>query len=293
VTSDSGAGLEAFLAAPVERVVKLAPATLIYSVSGTRRSAALAGVSASGHDYMHWSRQQMLACLDLIFRHGVQHILMPVITPSQFSEATPSYREHLWQWLDQGLAGSEALADYQRFGWRVHFPFGDKLTRLRQVSERLKVTRQQPGNCSLWIFIVPEHNLLWEWALTALRQIPVKTAADAIRLIYGEEIPPATLYLDFGKPVVSPDLLPPFLFGVLNCYWSQRPGYSLNQRQLRTILYDYAYVRTTWQEDKTGRAEQALAHRDAWERGPTVGLGVPLGPFWYPAPIRPMPGESS
>ncbi|HXF63764.1 MAG TPA: hypothetical protein VNK95_19220 [Caldilineaceae bacterium] len=58
---------------------------------------------------------------------------------------------------------------------------------------------------------------------------------------------------------------------------------------MRTILYDYAYVRPTWQADKTGRAEQALKYRQAWEDPPVVGLGVRLGPFWYPAPIPPVP----
>jgi len=72
----------------------------------------------------------------------------------------------------------------------------------------------------------------------------------------------------------------------LQCYWSQRPGFRLDERQLRRILYDYAYTRRTWREDKTGRAEKALAHRSVWERGPTIGLGVRLGPFWYPAPIK-------
>jgi len=37
--------------APVEEVAKIAPTTIIYSPSGTRRSAALAGVSTLGHDY--------------------------------------------------------------------------------------------------------------------------------------------------------------------------------------------------------------------------------------------------
>jgi hypothetical protein len=60
----------------------------------------------------------------------------------------------------------------------------------------------------------------------------------------------------------------------------------LDQRQLRAILYDYAYLRKTWKKDKSGRAEQALVERDLWERGNVLGLGIRKGPFWYPAPFE-------
>jgi hypothetical protein len=76
--------------------------------------------------------------------------------------------------------------------------------------------------------------------------------------------------------------VPTAVIGVLHCYWSQQPGYSLDQEQLRTILYDFAYVRPTWQVDKTGRAEQVLAQRKLWEQRRIIGLGKRVGPFWYP-----------
>ena len=81
-------------------------------------------------------------------------------------------------------------------------------------------------------------------------------------------------------------IIPPLLVGQLQCYWSQQPGYTLTEVQLRTILYDYAYLRTTWQEEKLERAKTALDHRQAWEEGPTLGLGMRLGSFWYPAPMQ-------
>jgi hypothetical protein len=55
--------------------------------------------------------------------------------------------------------------------------------------------------------------------------------------------------------------------------------------QLRTIFYDYAYLRPTWQEEKIERAKAASTHQKAWENGPILGLGMRLGPFWHPAPM--------
>lgn len=275
--------LEAFLSAPLADVAAVAPASMIYSVSGTRRGAALAGEQGQGREYMEWSRQRMMECLDLIFAHGVQHVIMPVITPSQFKEATPSYREHLWAWLDHGLSGPQALADYAARGWRVRLPFYDALTRLRQAGARLARETAADSGMNLWAFVAPSHNFLWEQALAKLAESPpVRAVGDAIRLLFGADIPPATVYVDFGKPIFSPDLAPPFLAGVMHCYWTQKPGYSLDQNQLRRILYDFAYVRPTWKEDKRGRAQQALEHEETWGQDLIIGLGRKLGPFWYP-----------
>lgn len=288
MTSDASAdnpdqSLEAFLAAPPADVAAVAPPTMIYSVSGTRRGAALAGKMNRGLEYMEWSRQRMMECLDLIFAHGVRHIIMPVITPSQFREATPSYREHLWAWLDHGLAGPQAVSDYAARDWRVRLPFYQALPRLSRAGERLAQETAADSDRNLWAFVAPQHNFLWERALAILAQSsPVQAAPDAIRLLFGADIPPATLYLDFGKPVFSPDLAPPFLVGVMHCYWTQKPGYSLDETQLRRILYDYAYVRPTWKEDKRGRAQKALEHEDTWQQDLIIGLGRKLGPFWYP-----------
>ena len=293
---DPNLSLEAFLAAPASAVASVAPASMIYSVSGTRRGAAIAGKFKRGDEYVQWSRERMMACLDLIFAHGVRHVIMPLINPSQFMEATPAYRENLWDWLEQGLAGAEALAAYRRRGWGVRLPFAENLPRLREAGAAIEREtgdgRDAEGESKkyLWVFIIPEHNFLWRQALARLSQSRANSTAEAIRLLYGADIPPATLYLDFGKPVVSPDLAPPYLMGVLHCYWTQRPGYSLDERQLRTILYDYAFTRPTWKADKRGRAELALEHEELWRQDLIIGLGTRVGPFWYPA-ASPSPGD--
>jgi hypothetical protein len=110
-----------------------------------------------------------------------------------------------------------------------------------------------------------------------------------VAAFYGEEIPPATLYLGAGKPQVEDSQIPLLLVGKLECYWRQHLGYDLDAEMLRTILYDYAYLRPTWQADKTGRAEQVTTYAQAWQEPPIVGMGTRLGPFWYPAPIPPVP----
>jgi hypothetical protein len=284
---NSRPSLEEFLAAPLEGVAKVAPATMIYSASGTRRHAAFAGVPTQGDDYARWTREQMITSINLIFQHGVRHLFLIAVTPSQFNEMTDNYREHLWRWLDWGLAGPEALADYQRFGWRVRIVLNERLPRLHVAGARLEAMTPEQSRHNLWFFVAPDYQFPWQCMVEAIQRAKEKTQDEVVRVLYGECISSASLYLGTGKPGVSSDQLPPFLIRdrIIQCYWSQRPGYSLDETQLRTILYDYAYLRKTWQKDKTGRAEQALIHREAWEHGPTIGAGMQLGPFWYPAPF--------
>ncbi|MCB9431913.1 MAG: hypothetical protein H6668_07985 [Ardenticatenaceae bacterium] len=282
--ADNMPSLEEFLTLPIEEVIPLAPQTMVYYVSGSRRGAALDGVGTSGEAYKHWASKEMMRCVSLLFDYGIKHLLMPMVTPGSFSEITSGYREFLWNWIDWGLAREEAIEFFIQQGWHVHIPFGEHIPELKNVIEQLKVTTQFPKKSSLWIFIVPEQNILWEWALAKLQAKPVTNTQAAVKLLYGEEIPLATLYLDFGKPIISSDLLPPFLIGKLESYWSQEPGYSLNDQLFRRILYDFAFIRKTWMEDKSGRAEQAIEYRNAWEGGVVLGLGERLGPFWYPQP---------
>ena len=45
----------------------------------------------------------------------------------------------------------------------------------------------------------------------------------------------------------------------------------------------------TWRTDKSGRAEQVHNYQSAWDDPPVIGLGMRLGPFWYPVPVSEPP----
>lgn len=279
---------EEFLAAPIEKITPLVPQTIFFGAGGTRRSAAMAGISPESDDYVHWLRGRMVNCFDLIFSYGVRHIFTPALIPSQMKEVTAGYREKLFEWTDWGLAGPEALTDYERLGWRVRLFGAESLPALTDAAERLCQAMPEPRRHNIWWTLMPEFDSPWERILAAAHRSGAQTRSQLVQALYGEEIPFGSLFLSFGKPVVTPALLPPLLVDTVHCYWMQRPSYELDEQQWRLILYDYTYRRATWRRDKTGRAEEALDHQAAWERGPTLGLGLRLGPFWYPAPM-PLP----
>jgi hypothetical protein len=281
VTEDQPPSLEAFLDAPADHVARVAPATVIFAPGGTRRSAVLAGISPQSDEYAHWTRERMVKCSELFFELGVRHLFMSVMRPPQLAEVG-RYRDRLLDWLDWGLAGPEAIADYARLGWRVRLLGADGLGQLGTAAERLRQTMPGTATPTLWYYVVPEAESPWQWVRTALSQTEGNTTADVIRALYGEDLPLATLYLAFGKPMFVPDLLPPLLSGDVQCYWTQRPGYELDERTLRRIIYDYAYLRPTWTRDKSSRYTDVEAQRSLWEQAPMLGLGRRVGPFWYP-----------
>lgn len=286
MNANRGPTLVEFLSTPIEEVARVAPATMIYGVGGTRRSAVMAGISSESDEYMRWSRERMIECLDILFRHGVHHIFTPGLLPSNFNEVG-RYRERLIEWVDWGLAGPEALADYERLGWRVRLIGAEGVPELNVTTERLRQATPQQRGHTLWWHVTADAELPWRSLLAAVHESQARTREEAIRAFYGEDVPLATLFLSVGRPLVSPALLPPLLLGLVECYWAQKPGFSLTEREWRSILYDFAYLRSTWRQDKSGRAEQALTYREVWEQAPTIGLGQRVGPHWYPAPIAP------
>ncbi len=280
--------LESFLAAPLEVIAQAAPAAMVYAPGGTRRQAAFDGLTPWSDAYFRWARQATIKCFDLIFQHGVHHLFSPTLTPGNFAEANV-YRHKLLQWVEWGAAGPDALDDYARHGWRVRLIGSEHVPELQNAAARLMTDTPATSAHTLWWTVMPTPEAAWQSLLHAAQQSKAATRADLMRVLYGEEIPLITLYLAFGKPLLSSGVLPPLLLGDVQCYWSQQPGYSLTVEQFRTILYDFAFLRQTWAPDKTGRAEAAAPHRAVWQHPLILGLGQRLGQHWYPAELPPLP----
>ena len=281
---DAVPSLEEFMVLSIEEIAKVAPKTAVYGAGGTRRRAVFEGIEPWSDKFMEWARVQIFSRIHLLFQHGIQNLFITTLTPDNFREVN-RYQKQLIERTDWFTAGPESLADYKRYGWRVRIIGADTIPTLNETAQHLRDKTVVQGSPTLYWNIVPDMEASWQQLFKAAQQSRACTRTEVVRAIYGEDIPPITLYLAFGKPTILPEIIPPVLLGQVQCYWSQQPGYTLTETQLRTILYDYAYLRPTWQAEKLERAKAALNHRQAWEEGPILGLGMHLGPFWYPAPM--------
>ncbi|QRN94406.1 hypothetical protein JRI60_35475 [Archangium violaceum] len=289
VSNVSPPTLAEFLAAPAEQIAAVAPKSMVVAPGGTRRAAAMAGIDTNSDTYVRWSFDCMISQFEMMFRHGVQHLFTGAITPNQWSEVG-SYRHKLVGWVVESLMGEESLAAYNRHGWRVRLAGWQAIPELEEAAAKLEERTARSGSHTLWFWAIPSYESIWELLLEAAHRTGARTREQLIRAVYGEDVPLISLYLGFAKPEVSPAHLPPLLAGQVQCYWTVRPGYTLDEAGFRGILHDYAHLRPTWRADKSGRAENAIAYKDAWMRGPTLGLGMRLGEdFWYPASIPPPP----
>ena len=273
--------LNEFLIAPRAEIARVAPSAMVYAASGTRRQAALTGIDSHSDAYVRWSHIQALEVMQMIFEHGVRHVFTLLAGPGQFQEVG-AYRANLLDWIEWGVASDEALAEFRRRGWRARLLCDEGIPQLDRARQRLSTLN---GSFTVWFQVVPDSEAPWRWLLDAAQRSGARTRSELVQALYGEAVPLVNLYLAFGKPIIAPELLPPLLADTVQCYWSQRPGYSLTEDELRRVLFDYAYLRPTWQADKTGRAEEALTCAEIWQNGSILGLGQRLGPFWYPQPF--------
>lgn len=276
--------LDEFLAASEEEVAKVAPVSMSYGAGGTRRAGVFAGIEPWSNEFMIWAHQQMLDSQALIFRYGIQHLFSPLIIPNNLKEVH-HYRDQLFRQVEPVLTRPEAIAQYQALGIRVRILGGEQVPEVQKTAEKLDALTGSNGNQTLYWTVVLDPEEQWTQLFSTVSLANVRTRAQAIRAIYGEDIPPITLYLNHGKPEFSFNTIPPLLVGQAQCYWNQKPGSVLDEPLLRTIFYDYAYLRKTFRADKLERAQAALADQETWTSAPMLGIGRRMGPFWYPATI--------
>jgi hypothetical protein len=281
MTTANPPSLEEFLRAPVEQVAAVAPTSMFLAPGGTRREAVLAGISPHSEEYPRWSRARTIELVDRLFRLGVRHIFITALRSAPLSEVG-HFRNRLLDWTAQGIAGTEALADYTCLGWRVRLVGVEDLPELNWAAERLCSATPASWKHTLWMYVSSTPDAHWSSILAAAQQTQARTRAEVVRALYGEDIPPATLCLSWGKPMISADLMPLIVADELQCYWTQRPGFAQGERTIREIFYDYAYTRRTWRQDKSARYADVLDYRNVWEHAPVLGVGQRVGAFWYP-----------
>lgn len=277
--------LQDFLQQPKENIRQLAPKTVILCIGGTRRSAALEGIEPHSTEFVHWSQPQLINLMNLLFEYGVENIISIAVISTNMSEFS-AYKKRFLAMVDYGLANEQMLKYYNEHQWRVRLVGTDDFPELHQTSELLKQQTNPSSKQTLWWITSPFNKTPWEAVFETARKYQCSTRQEAIRAIYGEDIPLATMMIATGKPILMYDLVPPLLVGKLQCYWSQRPGYRMNETMLRTILYDYAFIRDTGAASLEDKYTEIEKYSHYWNNDYIIGEGEKLGSFWYPKPFN-------
>jgi hypothetical protein len=159
-----------------------------------------------------------------------------MLVSSHNDETTLGYREKLVDWTAWAVVGAEALALYDRLGWRVRLIGVESWPKLAPVAAQLVEATAHHSGPTLWYSVATRPERTWTRMLQIAIEQGITERAELVRALYGEEIPPATLYLGSGKPQVEDSQIPLLLVGKLECYWRQHLGYDLDAVMLRKIL---------------------------------------------------------
>jgi len=279
-------GFDQFCNLPAEKKAEYAPESMIFAAGGTRRAAMLAGITDQ-KEYVLWSATQMLKCFSLFAQVGIRHIITHAITPKQWQEDTPEYREALIEMVRLGLTNGEFISELKSKNWHACIIGDSYMSGIKPIAEELdRLSGVDNPSLSIYFTTTSKYTSHWDGMIKAIAN-GHKTQDEIIEAQYGYAIPPVKLYIGYGKPELSPAICPPSISAMegVHCYWLQKPGYVTDQRSVLAILYDYAVTRRTWMRDKSNRTEKVLAHRDEFSQKMILGLGKRLGPFWYPHSI--------
>jgi adenosine tuberculosinyltransferase len=255
--------LEEFLALPNEEVAQQVraegPQVCVIPINGTRRwtvmehAQELAASSNPAKTYMDLAATEYIRIYTLLFCHGLDTIVSPQFGSELLTRGQAYVDATLGQDGAERLFLSEDFLDfYQNQGVRVRV-YGDYERKLADTAHaRLiglfdGITRQThantPNRLFYGIFADDVTQFLikktMDYASGHPGKIPDRHALA--RLLYGEEIDPATMFIGFEKPVVFD--YPLLSTGLEDLYFTYSPSFYLDQITLRTILYDHLYLR--------------------------------------------------
>jgi hypothetical protein len=269
--------LEHFLSAPAEEIRSVVPATMILAGAGTRREAILHDIPRN--QYANWSMERLLnVCLQL-FDFGVRDLFVPIIRATQVAE-TGTYKDRLWDMARQVLGNPHYIERLIMEKVQIRCLGKQGMPEIRELLDQVEAATAS-GTRTLWWLFARTAESPWNEALAAICRAGATSRAAAIRAVYGRDIESVGIYLAFGKPFFSAELIPPLLEAQA-AFWYQQPGYPLTGPLLRRIFYEAAYIRHTWTADKEPRYNDVPAQRAIWEQSLVLGLGQRVGGFWYP-----------
>ena len=286
---DTQPSLAEFLAAPASIVAQVTPPTVMFAAGGTRRDAVLQGIPVDrfSEELAAFSIRRFCETAARFFNLGVRHLFALTVHSKQLQESGP-YRDYIIHGTELTV-GTLGYPLYKELGCRVRLVGHEEVPELAALAAQLDAETGQQGPNTIWWMATQSNASVWQRTIAASQG--ATSHAEVIRRYFGEDVPPAGLFISFGKPFFSPEIMPlPLIGDETHSYFYQRPGYDLSDSEIRTILYDYAYLRHTWLSDKSQRYAEVVGQRQMWEQNPVLGLGQRVGSFWYPSFV-PLPSS--
>ncbi|NLE43370.1 MAG: diterpene synthase [Chloroflexi bacterium] len=293
--------LSSFLSLPTAEVATLVrehgPHVCVFPINGTRRWFILEYPYEAQSDfstqYLVLSGRRHIALYQMLFDHGVETLVTPIFGPDLL-ERGEEYRQMMESALVWFARDADFLSFYDQYDVRVHVygdaerylagtPYAGALEAYRELADRTASHR----HCRLF-FGVCGHDpteRVASFAVAFHQQTGrAPTRREIIAHYYGEYIDPVDLFIGFDRPAAFD--MPLIATGSEDLYFMVSPSPYLDERTLRTILFDHAYTRRVPEDySEFSPADWSAMRRFyAAHRHSVLGIGDQYdgGKFWYP-----------
>ncbi len=251
--------IDKFMELPDEGVAELvdSPMTCLLGINGSTRWFYLENpaIKTTPHKqflstYTAVSTQQLAAVCEMLFRHGVHTVLIPVLNQTLFNGRSAEYAQMICRALSHITSGGVMDDLYTNFAVRVGFygayenkliSFGEDI--LESFAYTMDMTRKNDQRQILWGFFA-ENEVSTAIDLSIKfyekhRKYP--SEADLIVSYYGFNVLPIDIYITSGKPRLFD--APFVLTGKTDMYFMVPPSLYLSRNVFRQVLYDHLYSR--------------------------------------------------
>ncbi|MEM9774594.1 MAG: hypothetical protein AAF902_08450 [Chloroflexota bacterium] len=258
--------LSEFQSLPIKEVEKIiqetGPHTCAWVVNGTRRWYMLeyqTRLEDFSLDYLGTINQRTIEIIQMFFEHGVNTLVMPIISPYILRKRSASYGKMASYAIEQLTVNQHYLDFYDSLDVRVGV-YGDyknyfgkeTVDRLEKSIESVKQRTADHRKKRIFWGVCAHDAIETVSQLSIdhyLKNSVAPTKKQLIEAYYGEYVEPVDLYLSASKPRVFD--VPLISSGRESLYFTVAPSPYMDQSQFRDILYDHIFHRTATQSQYT------------------------------------------
>ena len=271
-----------------------------FTFNGTRRWFKFE-YPTQRHDlraYIQALSTRVIEVCQMLFDHGINTLVLPVISPHVLNKRDEAYRQMATQALMLLVADPRFLQFYEQYNVGVRI-YGDYESYLEEetavnLSQHLATLNQTPTTRRIFWGICAHDATETITNLTIQHfqehgQAPTK--ADLIKKYYGDDIAALDLYIGSSKTQAID--MPLISSGRESLYFTVAPSPYFNQQQLRDILYDHIINRREHRDHVSVTPQQEAEMRQFYlaNQHHTLGVGIRNTEWdvWHPLPQVELP----
>ncbi len=292
---------EQFLQLPAPEVATLVKAAgrkvCALPVNGTRRWFLLEHADQIKGDfiepYLNAMIQNHVKLCAMVFDHGIDTILAPIFGYKLLYRGEEYVKRVACDGMARVATDPVYREFFDRYSVKVRF-YGDYYNQfsgtsheyvLKSVQEITEATKQNTG-CRLFFGVFADQATEITARLAVEHYLAEGCIPDQktlIRKYYGDDIAPVSIFIGFDR--FNAFDMPMLTTGLEDLYFSRSPSSYMTQAQLRAILYDHLYVRSSPVPDYTKISKGELDWlRDYYRKNQdhAFGVGKLKSGIWIP-----------